>query len=145
MMRRVIMGAQPGGDGSVLFDEEAPLIGREEPPELHMVWTSKELAQRVDDVASRLDRRGAIAPGEVRFMRIRFAPHESGKMHRTPQQVDYISVLSGSVTVEMGDGSSVRLDAGDMGVQICGFHRWRNDGDEDCTVSVVALGIEEKP
>jgi quercetin dioxygenase-like cupin family protein len=146
-MRRVIMGAQKGGVGSVLHDDEAPLIGRDQPPkELHMIWASTELSQVVDDLASRLDHMDFdLAPGELRFVRIRFAPHESGVMHRTPRTIDYITVLEGGVTVELGDGSSVELHAGDMGVQICGFHRWRNDGEEDCILSILALGIEADP
>jgi hypothetical protein len=66
-------------------------------------------------------------------------------MHRTPHTVDYLVVLSGSTSLEMEDGSSVLLEAGDMAVQLSGFHRWSNDSDEDCYVAALVLGIEAEP
>jgi quercetin dioxygenase-like cupin family protein len=146
-MKRFILGAEKGMVGTVLHQDDAHPLERDQPPrEVHLVWASNQLAQVVDDVAAGLESlEFDLEPGQTRFIRIHFAPHDSGMMHRTPHTVDYLTVLAGSITVEMGDSSSVLLRAGDMGVQICGFHRWRNDSDESCILGILVLGIEADP
>lgn len=65
-------------------------------------------------------------------------PDEPG-MH-TSQTVDCIYVLSGKVTLDLGDGKSADLVAGDSVVQNGTRHAWRNTSDEPCTLLIAVVG-----
>jgi mannose-6-phosphate isomerase-like protein (cupin superfamily) len=60
-------------------------------------------------------------------------------MHTTAT-VDYEWVVSGRIVLELDDGASVELSAGDTVVQNGTRHAWRNPFDEPCTLVVVLLG-----
>lgn len=60
-------------------------------------------------------------------------------MHTTPT-MDYGIVLSGKVTLELDDGVTVTLGAGDSVVQHGARHAWRNPNDEPATVAFVLIG-----
>jgi hypothetical protein len=60
-------------------------------------------------------------------------------MHRTPT-VDYVTVVSGTVTLELDDGATLDLKPGDTVVQQGARHGWRNRTSEAATISVVLLG-----
>jgi mannose-6-phosphate isomerase-like protein (cupin superfamily) len=62
-----------------------------------------------------------------------------GAMHATPT-VDFGFVLRGSVALEMADGSSSVLQAGDAFVQAGTEHRWRNPAAEPAVLGVVVIG-----
>ena len=62
-------------------------------------------------------------------------------MHTT-NSVDYGVIISGSITLELDDGESVVLDAGDVFVQNGTRHVWRVT--EDCRMAVVLVGIPRK-
>jgi hypothetical protein len=61
-------------------------------------------------------------------------------MHRT-DTVDYVIVLDGEVTLELGDGAQTRLTAGDTVVQLGSRHAWRNQTDRPATIAVVLTGV----
>jgi quercetin dioxygenase-like cupin family protein len=60
-------------------------------------------------------------------------------MHQTTS-VDLIVVLDGQVTLDLDDGASVDLHAGDCVVQNGTRHAWRNTGSAGCTMAIVLLG-----
>ncbi len=60
-------------------------------------------------------------------------------MHTTAT-VDYEWIVSGRIVLELDDGASVELSAGDTVVQNGTRHAWRNPFDEPCTLVVVLLG-----
>lgn len=60
-------------------------------------------------------------------------------MHTTAS-IDYGVVLSGSVTLELDDGATVTLRAGDTYVQNGTRHRWSNSGDVPAVIAVVLIG-----
>lgn len=60
-------------------------------------------------------------------------------MHATAT-VDFGFVLRGTVTLEMEDGSSSVLQAGDAFVQTGTQHRWQNSGAESAVLGVVVVG-----
>lgn len=68
----------------------------------------------------------------------RMEPDNPG-MHQTPT-VDYVTVIKGRLTLELDDGKTIELNAGDAVVQQGTRHAWRNPSDEPATVSVVLLG-----
>jgi mannose-6-phosphate isomerase-like protein (cupin superfamily) len=70
----------------------------------------------------------------------RFEPENPG-MHQTPT-VDYVTVIKGSLVLELDDGKTVELHQGDTVVQQGARHAWRNPFKEPVTISVVMLGAK---
>ena len=60
-------------------------------------------------------------------------------MHTTAT-IDYEFVISGSVFLELDDGTEVELGPGDTVVQNGTRHAWRNRGTEPCRMVVVLIG-----
>jgi hypothetical protein len=69
-----------------------------------------------------------------------FEPEGHG-MHATPT-VDYIVILDGEISLDLGVGEPVRLARGDTVVQNAARHSWHNLGTEPATLAVVMVGIE---
>jgi quercetin dioxygenase-like cupin family protein len=60
-------------------------------------------------------------------------------MHTTPT-VDYVVVLDGSVVLELDDGVTTTLSAGDVVIQNGTRHAWRVPSDRPATIFVVLMG-----
>ena len=65
-------------------------------------------------------------------------------MHTTAT-VDYEFVVSGSIVLELDDGTEVELHPGDTVVQNGTRHAWRNQGSEPCQMVVVLIGAHHAP
>jgi hypothetical protein len=80
--------------------------------------------------------------GGVRFWTITVRPEngaEPQELHQTPT-IDVGLVLSGRVVLDMEDGTSAELSAGDAFAQQSTSHRWRNPHTEDAVIAVVMMG-----
>jgi uncharacterized cupin superfamily protein len=66
-----------------------------------------------------------------------FDPERPG-MHIS-DSVDFVHVLSGEVILEMERGETL-VKAGDVVIMRGGWHNWRNETDQPCTVASVMLG-----
>src|ERR1700730_3437972 len=109
---------------------------------VYLAWASRSVEPSTDDYAAVLpDFNLQLAPGETRFVRIEIAPGAESSMHRTPQINDYLIALSGELTMRLEDGSSCRIEAGDMVVQLAGWHSWKNEGSEPFVMAGVIIGI----
>jgi mannose-6-phosphate isomerase-like protein (cupin superfamily) len=86
------------------------------------------------DVAAELARLERVAPG----MMAGDDPDDPG-MHAT-DSVDYVYVASGTVWLDLADGETVELRAGDTVVQQGTRHAWRNRGDEPCVLVGTLVG-----
>jgi mannose-6-phosphate isomerase-like protein (cupin superfamily) len=64
-------------------------------------------------------------------------------MHTTAT-VDYEFIVSGRVVLELDDGATRELSAGDSVVQNGTRHAWRNPYDEPCVMVVVLVGAHNK-
>jgi hypothetical protein len=64
---------------------------------------------------------------------------DGSQMHVT-QTVDYAILLDGELWLELDDGETVHLDAGDIVVQQATRHGWRNKGERPATIAFVMLG-----
>jgi mannose-6-phosphate isomerase-like protein (cupin superfamily) len=60
-------------------------------------------------------------------------------MHTT-STIDYDFVLSGEITLELDDGATVDLKAGDCVIQNGTRHAWRNRGKKPCVLATVMVG-----
>jgi quercetin dioxygenase-like cupin family protein len=109
---------------------------------VYLAWASKGMEPSTDDYAAKVpDFNLQLAPGEMRFVRIEIAPGAESPMHRTPQINDYLIALSGELTMRLEDGSTCRIEAGDMFVQLAGRHSWKNEGSEPFVMAGVIVGI----
>jgi mannose-6-phosphate isomerase-like protein (cupin superfamily) len=71
-----------------------------------------------------------------------FAEHldvEDLGMHKTAS-IDFGVVVAGQVTLELDDGATVTLDAGDTYVQNGTRHRWSNRGRVPAVIAVTLIG-----
>jgi hypothetical protein len=64
---------------------------------------------------------------------------DGSQMHVT-QTVDYAILLDGELWLELDDGATVHLDAGDIVVQQATRHGWRNKTERPATIAFVMLG-----
>lgn len=111
------------------------------------------------------------APGGTRFYVVRFPPAEAAASVADPaaaakaffdqfpgladvmepdhpgmhasQTVDYLVVLSGEIDLELDDGATRRLRAGDCVVQNGTRHAWKNPGDVDCVLVAAVIGARK--
>jgi len=65
-------------------------------------------------------------------------------MHTT-STIDFEYIVSGEVWLELDDGASVRLCAGDTVVQNGTRHAWRNKSSEPCHIVVFMVGVPRNP
>jgi mannose-6-phosphate isomerase-like protein (cupin superfamily) len=86
------------------------------------------------DVGAALAQLEAAFPGMAGHME----PDAPG-MHTTAT-VDYEFIVSGSVVLELDDGTEVEVHAGDTVIQNGTRHAWRNRGSEPCRIVVVLVG-----
>lgn len=64
---------------------------------------------------------------------------DGSQMHVT-LTVDYAILLDGELWLELDDGETVHLSAGDIVVQQATRHGWRNKGEHPATIAFVMLG-----
>ena len=65
-------------------------------------------------------------------------------MHTT-DTIDFEYIVSGEVWLELDDGATVHLCAGDTVVQNGTRHAWRNFGAEPCRIVVFMVGVPRAP
>ncbi|MEZ2392108.1 cupin domain-containing protein [bacterium RCC_150] len=111
-------------------------------------------------------------PGGTRFRFFTFMPNATGdgKGQATPQlqdvqieessgfvdafdpdrpgmhisdSIDFVHVLSGEVVMEL-ESSEITVKAGDVIIMRGGWHNWRNESDQPCTVASVMVGTYRK-
>ncbi|MET0370418.1 MAG: cupin domain-containing protein [Sphingobium sp.] len=134
--RRVVTGLDPQGRSAIVLDGPVPGAARN----VQTIWSTDSIpadngagADSIRDFSFDLMHSGASA-----FIQVRMPPGPgSAPMHAT-DTIDYITMLSGSVTILLETGETV-LHAGDMCVDRGIVHGWRNDGMEDAVYSVVTI------
>ena len=62
-------------------------------------------------------------------------------MHRT-DSIDYAVVMSGEIDMELDNGVSVHLKAGDTLVQRGTIHNWMNRGTEPCVIAFILIAAK---
>jgi len=67
--------------------------------------------------------------------------HDGSRMHVTPT-IDYAVMLDGELSLELDDGETVRLCAGDIVVQQKTRHGWRNTSERPATILFIMLGAD---
>lgn len=99
-----------------------------------------------------------LAPGHTRFGILRMPPLkkllayqkkqgfsvkniDEFRLHKT-NTLDYVTILSGQMTLVLESGEKTLLKTGDLLVQRRTMHTWHNEEKEDCIMSIVQIGIK---
>ncbi len=96
------------------------------------------------EYAADFDMDAALVEVEAKLpgMAAHLEPENPG-MHTTAS-IDYEFIVSGRVVLELDDGATRELSAGDTVVQNGTRHAWRNPYDEPCVIVVVLIGANNK-
>ena len=150
-IRRIVTGHDAAGKAKVLIDAPAANVKSSRPGQFStLLWCTEgspaemPVGTDAEDMGAR--RLGTYPPdGGTRFMIAEYPPGNVPRRHRT-ETIDYIVVLSGRIEMELDDGATVAMGAGDVMVQRGTYHAWRNPGPEVCRmvfvlVDAVPLGI----
>jgi quercetin dioxygenase-like cupin family protein len=142
-VRRVVTGHDEAGRAVVKVDEIADNIVSKRPGSSSIVaWSTQGFPVSNDDDT---DPSGAsigttIENGTV-FRIGRYAPGVTPRNHRT-DSIDYAVVMSGEIDMELDDGVTVHLKAGDVLVQRGTIHNWVNRGTEACVIAFVLVSAK---
>ena len=142
-IRRVVTTHDDSGRATVLFDSPAPRqINFREGSDTTLIWVTEGLPANNtgDNDTSELNIGTEIENGAV-FRIVDFSPGVAPRRHRT-ESIDYAVVMSGEISMELDDGESVLLKAGDVLVQRGTIHNWVNNGTEVCRMAFVILSAK---
>src|SRR4029077_8445226 len=117
-VRRVITGHDDNGRAKVIIDEIAKNVVSGRPgANSANIWTTEGWPANNDGSADAGARKtGTTLENGTVFRVISFAPGVQARMHRT-DSIDYLVVISGEIDMELDDGASVYIKAGDVLVQ----------------------------
>ncbi|MGI8524884.1 MAG: cupin domain-containing protein [Pseudolabrys sp.] len=140
-IRRVVTGHDKNGKAIVEIDEISAAKKSPRPgAEYIELWSTQEGFPVSNDVFS--DPVGnkigtSIDKGTV-FRVVKFDPGVAPRNHRT-DSIDYGVVMSGELDMELDDGVTVHLKAGDVIVQRGTIHNWVNRGKAPCLVAFILI------
>jgi quercetin dioxygenase-like cupin family protein len=145
-VRRVVTGHDANGKAVVKIDGISP----NRPPrdanntinETTVVWTSEgfPVSNDGEDDDGRRDTGITLGNGTV-FRVVSFGPGNPDMNHRT-DSIDYAVVISGEIDMELDDGVTVHLKAGDTLVQRGTIHNWKNRGAEPCLIAFILISAK---
>jgi quercetin dioxygenase-like cupin family protein len=147
-IRRVVTGHDANNVAKVLMDGPATNHKESRPGSRStLIWSSDATPADIsvgEDIEDLGARKLGTAPPEngTRFTINDIPPGRPGRMHRT-ETLDYAIVLSGEVDMEMDDGATVKLKAGDVVVQRGTNHSWINRGTGPARIAFIL--IDAKP
>lgn len=137
-VRRVVTGHDEHGKAHVTIDEvTSNIMVRRSGYESSVIWATDTFPadNTGTDDGGALDVAVNPANGTV-FRVIRYEPGVAPRMHRT-DSLDYAVIVSGEIDMDLDDGASVHLCAGDVVVQRGTIHNWINRGSEACVIAFV--------
>ena len=135
-VRRVVTGHDADGRAIFLMDDEV-----EEGRLGAQIWSTAEIpADNLDESDGGRREIGITAPGSaIRVMCI--DPGHRSPMHRT-QSIDYGVVLEGEIDLELDDGATRTVRAGDIVVQRGTIHAWVNNSAAPCRIVFILTAAE---
>jgi quercetin dioxygenase-like cupin family protein len=142
-VRRVITGHDAKGKAVVKIDEVAKHLFTGRPGATACnIWTTEGFPVDNDGSEDAGQRKaGTTLPDGTIFRMIEFAPGVAARNHRT-DSIDYITVISGEIDMELDEGKSVHLKAGDVLVQRGTIHNWVNKGTAPCIIAFVLVAAK---
>jgi quercetin dioxygenase-like cupin family protein len=142
-IRRVVTGHTADGRAKVEIDEIATNVISNRPGASScVVWSTKGFP--VDNNGftdpTKTSFKTTVDNGTV-FRVVHYEPGVSPRNHRT-DSIDCAVVMSGAIEMELDDGVTVKLKAGDLLVQRGTIHNWVNHGPEACTIAFVLISAK---
>ena len=143
-VRRVVTGHDQNGRAIVAIDETAKNVTQGRPgAHAAVIWTSEGFPVDNSGDADTSDRKvGTTLDNGTVFRVVSFGPGVARRNHRT-DSIDYATVIAGEIDMELDDGNSVHLKAGDVLVQQGTNHAWVNRGTEPCRIAFVLIDAKE--
>jgi quercetin dioxygenase-like cupin family protein len=146
-LRRIVTTHDSSGNAVVMHDGLAPqrvlrtrgnvgtlLWGSDETPA--EIWSAEDFGMRDNEIEP--------PPHGSWFRVIDYPPGLPGRMHHT-ESVDYVVCMAGEIDMELDDGLTVPMSAGDVMVQVATNHSWINRGTETCRIAFMLLGSKPRP
>lgn len=146
-VRRIVTGHDPNGKAVVATDERLRGESRAGRAGLARVeiWSTDRMPVDPSDAAAAAQRAGFVrrynyvGSGQGTVIRVtEIAPGAPKFMHRT-ETLDYAILLSGECDLELDDGRTVTLKAGDIVVQRGTMHAWVNNSGAPCIFAFVLI------
>ena len=139
-VRRVVTGHDTAGRAVVVRDDAMQTTAVPTgDARFTLLWTSAASPADLADPADAAQRTVGLAlPGGSVLRMVDIAPGCRSPMHRT-RSLDYGIVLSGEIALELDDGATTILHAGDVIVQRGTIHAWVNATDRWCRIAFVLL------
>ena len=149
-VRRVVTGHDPNGKAVVASDERMTGVSAPARPYISRceIWSTDKMPVDNSEAAAAAQKKGFVVrhnyvgSGQGSVVRItEFAPGAPKFMHRT-ETVDYAILLSGECDLELDDGRTVPMKAGDICVQRGTMHAWVAKGSEPAVFAFVLIDAE---
>ena len=146
-VRRIVTGHDRDGKAVVASDERLQGESRAGRAGLARVeiWSTDRMPVDNSDTAAAAQRAGFVrrynyvGSGQGTVIRVtEIAPGAPKFMHRT-ETLDYAILLSGECDLELDDGKTVALKAGDIVVQRGTMHAWVNNSNAPCVFAFVLI------
>ncbi len=141
--RRVVTGHDANGKAIVTIDGISPNRPPRDPNntvnETTVVWSTQGFpVDNTGDYDGGARDVGITHTNGTVFRVVSFGPGNPPMNHRT-DSIDYAVVIAGEIDMELDDGVSVHLKAGDVLVQRGTIHNWLNKGSEPCVIAFVLI------
>lgn len=142
-VRRVVTGHDAGGRAVVVRDDAIPTVPVPTgDARFALLWTTDQAPAVVDGaVAAAVPAVGLALPGGSVLRIVDMAPGCRSPMHRT-RSLDYGIVLDGEIVLELDDGATVTVRAGEVVVQRGTIHAWVNTTAAWCRIAFVLLDAQ---
>jgi quercetin dioxygenase-like cupin family protein len=142
-VRRVVTGHDRNGRALVKIDEIAGNVVQSRPgAHAANIWTTEGFPVDNDGDADASTRKvGTTLDNGTVFRVVSFGPGVAARNHRT-DSIDYATVISGEIDMELDDGSRVHLRAGDVLVQRGTIHNWVNQDSAPCIIAFVLVAAK---
>jgi quercetin dioxygenase-like cupin family protein len=142
-VRRVVTGHNQNGHAIVQIDEIAKNVHEGRPGAFAAnIWTTEGFPASNDGGEDASIRKvGTTLDNGTVFRVVSFGPGVQRRNHRT-DSIDYATVISGEIDMELDDGKSVHLKAGDVLVQRGTIHNWVNTGTAPCIIAFVLVAAK---
>ena len=150
IVRRVVTGHDGNGKAVVASDEQITAVSRRIGKNITgcEMWSTdrmpvdNSLEADASQRAGFVKRYNYVGSGQgVAFRITEWAPGHSRFTHRT-ETMDFAILLSGEIDMELDDGQSVHLKAGDVLVQRGTIHNWVNKGTVPCVIAFILISAK---
>jgi quercetin dioxygenase-like cupin family protein len=141
--RRVVTGHDGNGHAIAVIDDIVNTVPREDTRfGGALLWNTRgfPVDNNGTDDAARQEVSITVENGTI-FRIVEFLPDNAPRNHRT-NSIDYAVVLTGEIDMELDNGVSVHLKAGDVLVQRGTIHNWINRGSQPCAIAFVLVDAE---